>query len=240
MDNQVIYGDQTLNFRVRYLESLRSKVAIHVQPDQQIVIDAPPGTTTKDVKQALLKRARWVDGQLSKLAQLHRHALPRQYVSGETHWYLGKRYLLKVKVAKAQEAGTKLQRGVLVVTTPVANAGPVKDLLHNWYLERAEVVFRQRVAAIYQELSWVKQEPQWQLRTMKKQWGSCSPQGKLSLNPLLVKAPRVCIDYVITHELCHLKHHNHGEGFYKLLKRQLPDWEAIKERLDSMSEQILI
>lgn len=240
MDNQVIYGDQALNFRVRYLESIRSKVAIHVQPDQQIVIDAPPGTTIRDIKQALLKRARWVNRQRRKLAQLHRHALPRQYVSGETHRYLGKRYLLKVKVSKTQEVGTKLQGGVLVVTTPATDAESVKALLHNWYLERAEAVFSQRLAAIYPGLSWVKQAPPWQLRAMKKQWGSCSPKGKLSLNPLLVKAPRVCIDYVISHELCHLKHHNHSDGFYVLLKRHVADWEVVKERLDSLAEQILM
>lgn len=240
MNSQVVYGDQALAFRVRYRASINAKVAIHVQPDQQIIIDAPPGTGMKAIKQALLRRARWVSGQQSKLAQLHRNALPRQYVSGETHWYLGKRYLLKVKVSKTQEPGTKLQRGLLLVTTPDRDPALIKALLDNWYLKRADAVFSQRLAVIYPELSWVKQQPPWQLRTMKKQWGSCSPKGKLSLNPLLVKAPRVCVDYVIVHELCHLQHHNHSDGFYRLLKRQLPDWEAVKERLDNLSEQILI
>ena len=240
MTKQVIYGDQVLDFRVRYRESINAKVAIHVQADQHIIIDAPPGTTINTIKQALLKRARWVIRQQSRLAQLHRHALPRQYVSGETHWYLGRRYLLKVKVSKNQEPGTKLQRGLLLVSTPEQDPALIKALLHNWYLKRAEAVFSRRLAIIYPELGWVKQKPPWQLRTMKKQWGSCSPKGKLSLNPLLVKAPRVCIDYVIVHELCHLKHHNHSDGFYTLLKRQLPDWEVLKERLDNLSEQILI
>ncbi len=240
MNNQVIYGDQTLNFRVRYRQSINAKVAIHVQADQQIIIDAPPGTSMKAIKQALLKRARWVSRQQNKLALLHSHALPRQYVSGETHWYLGKRYLLKVKVSKTREPGTKLQRGMLQVTTPDQDPTLIKMLLHNWYLKRAEAIFSQRLAIICPELGWVKQQPPWQLRKMKKQWGSCSPKGKLSLNPLLVKAPRVCIDYVIVHEMCHLKYHNHSDGFYKLLKRQLPCWEAVKERLDSLSEQILV
>jgi predicted metal-dependent hydrolase len=240
MNNQVIYGDQTIDFRVRYLQGINAKVAIHVQPDQQIIIDAPPGTTMKAIKQSLLRRARWVSRQQHKLALLHRHALPRQYVSGETHWYMGKRYLLKVKISKTREPGTKLQRGMLLVSTHEQDPALIKALLHNWYLKRAETVFSQRLTAIYPELGWVKQKPPWQLRTMKKQWGSCSPKGKLSLNPLLVKAPRVCIDYVIVHELCHLKHHNHSDGFYKLLKRQLPDWEAVKGRLDNLSEQILM
>lgn len=240
MNQQVIYGDEAIAFRVRYREGITAKVAIHVQPDQQVIVDAPPGTSMKAIKQALLKRARWVSNQRSKLEQLHRNALPRQYVSGETHWYLGKRYLLKVKVSKVEQPGTKLQGGMLIVTTPEQDPSRINALLHNWYWKRAEAVFIRRLAIIYPDLSWVRQEPQWQIRTMKKQWGSCSPRGKLSLNPYLVKAPRVCIDYVIIHELCHLKHHNHSDGFYKLLKRQLPNWEAVKERLDNLSEQILI
>ena len=240
MRNQVSYGQQTLDFRVRYLASINSKVLIHVQPDQQIIIDAPTGTGMQAIKQALLKRASWVSRQQCKLAQLHRHALPRQYVSGETHWYLGKRYLLKVKVSKTRQPGTKLQRGMLLVTTPEQDSALIKVLLHKWYLTRAEAVFSQRLAVIYPELSWVKQMPAWHLRAMKKQWGSCSPKGRLSLNPLLVKAPRSCIDYVLIHELCHLKHHNHSDEFYKLLRSQLPDWEGVKERLDNLSEQILM
>ncbi|MCH8867611.1 MAG: M48 family metallopeptidase, partial [Proteobacteria bacterium] len=74
---------------------------------------------------------------------------------------------------------------------------------------------------------------------MKKQWGSCSPKGRLSLNPMLVKAPRQCIDYVVVHELCHMKHHNHSDEYYALLTRRLPDWQERKQRLDDLAERIL-
>ena len=67
---------------------------------------------------------------------------------------------------------------------------------------------------------------------MKTQWGSCSPGGRLTLNPYLVKAPRECIDYVILHELCHIAEHNHSDKFYRLMKRVMPKWEAVKDRLD--------
>lgn len=74
---------------------------------------------------------------------------------------------------------------------------------------------------------------------MKKQWGSCSPNGRILLNPHLVKAPRECIDYVLVHEICHLKEHNHGSKFYKLLDQMLPGWRSIKARLDGMAELLL-
>ena len=74
---------------------------------------------------------------------------------------------------------------------------------------------------------------------MNRQWGSCSPSGILSLNPHLVKAPLTCIHYVLTHELCHLKHHNHSQHFYRRLARQMPQWRAVKRRLDKMAERLL-
>lgn len=74
---------------------------------------------------------------------------------------------------------------------------------------------------------------------MKKQWGSCSPQGHILLNPHLVKAPRDCIDYVILHELCHLQEHNHSPKFYQLLSQLMPAWKSVKTRLDSMAELLL-
>jgi hypothetical protein len=74
---------------------------------------------------------------------------------------------------------------------------------------------------------------------MKKQWGSCSPTGVLSINPHLVKASPLAIDYVLLHELCHLKIHNHSEKFYRLLDRQMPGWKEIKVGLDQKAELLL-
>jgi hypothetical protein len=67
---------------------------------------------------------------------------------------------------------------------------------------------------------------------MKTRWGSLAKSGALTLNTDLVRAPLECIEYVITHELCHLKHHDHSSGFYKLLEKVMPDWEKRKRRLE--------
>src|SRR5690606_33372808 len=76
--------------------------------------------------------------------------------------------------------------------------------------------------------------PPMRILTMQTQWGSCSPNGRITLNPHLVKAPRECIDYVILHELCHIAEHNHSERFYRLMNQVMPKWEKTKERLDGM------
>ena len=68
---------------------------------------------------------------------------------------------------------------------------------------------------------------------MEKRWGSCTPQQKIILNPELIKAPVVCINYVILHELCHLVHHNHSKAFYRLLENFMPDWQKYKQLLET-------
>ena len=238
-DFQVTYGEHALVFSVSFRENLAGKVRIHVQPDQRVVVDAPPQTPITEIKQAVLKRARWTQTQQAKLEAAHRYALHRQYVSGETHWYLGKRYLLKVRNTRRDAGVVKLLGAQLVVSVPDRKASFVKEALDGWYRARALQVFERRLTTLCPDLDWVEAIPEWQLRPMKKQWGSCSPKGRLSLNPMLVKAPRQCIDYVVIHELCHMKHHNHSEEYYALLTRRLPDWRERKQRLDNLAERIL-
>jgi hypothetical protein len=75
---------------------------------------------------------------------------------------------------------------------------------------------------------------------MEKRWGSCSPSGQISLNPSLIKAPVHCVEYVLTHELCHLLEHNHSKRFYALLDRQRPGWRKHKNELDALAELLLV
>jgi hypothetical protein len=92
-----------------------------------------------------------------------------------------------------------------------------------------------------EKLPWTKTTPNWRIMDMQTQWGSCSPEGAVLLNPHLVKAPTKAIDYVILHELCHLEEHNHSPRFYGLLDRFMPEWRVVvKARLDSIAAQFLV
>ncbi|MGB3918817.1 MAG: YgjP-like metallopeptidase domain-containing protein [Thiothrix litoralis] len=134
--------------------------------------------------------------------------------------YLGKQYLLKVLEDPNVMPQVKLLRGKLEVTLRQKSAVKVQQLVNDWYKVRAKEVFAKRLEAMLEQTLWVVERLPLRILTMQTQWGSCSPQGRLTLNPHLVKAPRECIDYVILHELCHLAEHNHSERFY-LIKARL-------------------
>ena len=121
----------------------------------------------------------------------------------------------------------------------LADPAAVRRRLNEWYRGRAEDYFERRLAAVASRISWLEENPQLKLVAMKKQWGSCAPNGTIHLNPWLIRAPTECIDYVITHELCHLREHNHSKKYYEILGHHYPNWRHVKARLDGMAELIL-
>ena len=226
------------------------KVLIKVHPDQRVVATAPIDASDMLIHDAMMKRARWIWQSLQEFAKQTDEILPKRYVSGETQFYLGRRYVLKVIVDLEQTVGVKLLSGKLnVIVNQVINnpENPsdsersirVKALLEKWYQEKAKLIFAERLDLVLPKASWVMDTPSFRLIAMKKQWGSCSPKGNLILNPHLIKAPKECIDYVILHELCHLKEHNHSERFWRLLTQVMPNYKDLKARLDSMAELYL-
>ncbi|WP_319760765.1 SprT family zinc-dependent metalloprotease [Maridesulfovibrio sp.] len=233
------YGDEKIRYQVCHVPGKKTKVAIHVHPDGSVQVDAPLNAEITQIKEAVQKRARWVMEHLIRNREIRANVLPREYISGESYFYQGRRHQLKVIKNQEQKSQVRLYRGQLQVTTENASPERVKKLLQRWYKDRAKAYFEKRLLDIVSKTPWQSDVPQWRLLTMKKQWGSCSPKGTLSLNPHLVKAPRECIDYVLTHELCHLQEHNHSPRFYRLLTERIPEWKSVKAKLDGMSEMLL-
>lgn len=238
--HRVAYGSEQIAFSLRRQPSrLVSRIAIHVEPDGRVHVDAPTLAPLADVLSAVRKRSRWISHHVSAAKDRLAHVLPREYVSGESIHYLGRRYRLKVIVEANSAVEARLRGEFVVVTMSSHDPNIVRSALNTWYRQRAREMFARRLAAVAQSLSWVHHLPPFRLQGMTRQWGSCSPAGRLTLNPWLVAAPREAIDYVILHELCHLKHRNHGRAFYALLKRYMPNWEQIKSRLDAKAEAYL-
>lgn len=237
--HRIAYGDEVIAFSLRRQPSRTvTRVAIHVEPDARVLVDAPDTARLVDVMTAVKKRARWISQHVDAARARLAHVLPREYVSGESLHYLGRRYRLKVIVNAEATVEARMRGALITVTTPEHAPTAIKSALDTWYRQRARDLFADRLAAVAAPLRWVKQLPPTRLQFMTMQWGSCSPSGRITLNPLLVKAPRECIDYVLLHELCHLLHHNHSPKFYRTLDRHMPNWRVVKEKLDNMAEEI--
>lgn len=233
------YGDRTTHYLVEESVRLTSKILIHVHPDGVVEVETPAGANPALVKAAMQKRARWIFDNLDATREARTYALPREYVGGETHFYLGRRYRLSVKEARGNSP-VKLLRGTIQVTLRVNDKAAVKQRLRQWYKERANDYFTRRLTKICADIEWLEEAPRMKLVPMEYRWGSCSPKGSININPALVRAPKHCIDYVLIHEICHLKEHNHSKHFYALLDKHLPNWNSTKAELDRLAELLLV
>lgn len=236
MTAAIIYGNQTILYRVNEDERRTTRVAIHVDPDGSVVVDAPPGFDEATIQRAVQKRARWVANHVDEARARYAHVRPREYVSGEQVLYLGKRFVLKVERVEHKSGLVKLKGNRLMVQTRTGDLADIQGQLRGWYRVKARDYFARKISDLTRRLPWMDTEPSMRLLEMQKQWGSCSPSGQVILNPHLVKAPRECIEYVIVHELAHLKHHHHGAEFWKLIDANVPGWQTAKKTLDAMVE----
>lgn len=240
MNVRIRYGDEEALCSVRVTSSVTTRIRIHVYPDGRVEIEAPEGKSCEQIQKAAQRRARWVFEHRSAARQARELATRREYVSGETHFYLGRRHKLIVTAApQGTSSSVKLMRGRIEVAIRVADPAAIRRRLNEWYRQRADEYLSRKLSEWSSRLPWVPKQPEMRLIAMKAQWGSCSPEGRIHLNPALIRAPRHCIDYVVLHELCHLIEHNHSKKFYALLDRHMPQWELAKLELDGLAELIL-
>jgi predicted metal-dependent hydrolase len=228
--SNITYGKESIAFDVLFAE--RKTMEIAVLPDERVVVKAPLGTEPQVIKARLVKRARWIKKQLDYFRQFNPRTPPRRYVGGETHLYLGRQY--RLKISNGLTNGVKLTKGFFqVACNGMASPERIKKQLQRWYLEKANVKFVESLERCLPDFERMSlPPPSLKIRKMNTRWGSLSPRNTLTLNVDLIRAPRECTEYVITHELCHLQHPNHDAEFYRLLEQLMPDWEKRKHRLE--------
>jgi len=228
--HSVVYGRKVIDFNIFYCDRKTLEIAVH--PDSTVIVKAPAQSDILLIEKKVIKRARWILRQLNYFKQFNPKTPDRYYVNGEAHLYLGKQY--RLKLVEGSENSVKLSRGFFHITcrnepTPAI----AKKLLNQWYLEKAQSQFAQSVDRCWQKCSRLGiDKPKISIRRMQKRWGSLSEKGTVTLNTDLIRAPKECIDYVVTHELCHLKYRDHSREFYKLLDSVIPGWEKIKHKLE--------
>src|SRR5262245_1144125 len=196
-----------ITYQVRRTGRRSKNISVRVYPDASVRVSAPTWASMRDISRVVQMHAEWIADQV-----VQARASAPCYDEGALHYYVGKRYPLAFEEPRAKNA-IKFTGRRVVVATDDPSPIPVRDLLRHWYRARAAELFAARLPIVCEGRSWLKTLPNWRLRRMRAQWGSCSESGDVTLNTQLVKAPLHLIDYVILHEVAHIKHHDHGRGF---------------------------
>lgn len=229
MTNSIDFGSKTIDFRLTFSD--RKSLGITITPEMEVIVKAPRGAPIERIREKVRKKASWIIKQQSYFLSFHPRKPEKKYVSGETHLYLGRQYRLMVTEAKSNSVHFR-GRFFEIQAKKKSNA---KSLLRQWYRERAKMKFAEIAEPWIQRFQKYNVKPEAiYLQEMPKRWGSCTPKGKIILNPELIKAPKPCIEYVVIHELCHLVHPNHTNAFIQLQEKVMPDWQKWKMKLDKL------
>lgn len=226
---QLTYDGKTIDIRID--RSGRKRLSLMVYPHGEVLLKAPLFMSDVQIRDFAEQRVKWMDKHLRRFEE-HPPEPPKSYVNGEMHPYLGKDHRLVLKHASRSQVN--IVNGELHITLPdPSDPAAIEKELQKWYRREALRILTPRFWELSEELSKL-QLPQHRLRfyRMKRRWGSCSSKGVITLNTELIKKAPELIDYVILHELCHLKVPAHNRAFYALLESVLPDWKTLRRELN--------
>ena len=225
--DHIQYGATIIDYDIEFAQ--RKTLSICVNPNSSVCLKAPVDATLEQIQQKVHKRASWILKQKRFFESFGTPTTKRQYISGESHLYLGRQYMLRVKESNVN--AVHYQNNIIEIECRHKKDAGI--LLQSWYRQRANIKFQEYAQPIIEQFSVYGVKPQsLSIKKMEKRWGYCTIDGHITLNPRLICAPRCCIEYVITHELCHLIYRSHNKEFYALLTKEMPHWEKWKNKLE--------
>ena len=201
-----------------------------VPPDGAVRVTAPRLYPEALIKAFLTSRAEWIRTHQAAIRKKHANE-PKRFLTGETVMLFGTAYPLVVK-ENQKKNGAALENGRVVLSLKT-DLPPEKRkaILFDWYRERLKTEIEHALPLWSQKTGLVPGA--WTIRNMSSRWGSCNTQtGRITLNLQLVRYPLPCLEYVILHELAHLKVHGHGADFKAILDRYMPSWKDRRKQLN--------
>lgn len=201
-------------------------------PHGRVRVAAPMVVSDEAVRLAVLDKLAWIKRQKVKFDEQPRQS-PREMVSGESHYYLGRRYRLRVhEGTEPERVQLKGIRFLDLFVTPGSNRQHREVLLNRWYRRQFKILMPNLLEK-WQGLLNVEVSS-WHIKQMKTKWGSCNPGARrVWFNLELIKNPLHCLEYVAVHELAHLREKSHNEQFIAILDRHLPRWREIRTELQN-------
>jgi predicted metal-dependent hydrolase len=219
------------NIELRLIYSRRRTIAISVRPDSTVILRVPYLTSMRSIERIVREKSEWIIKHRDNYINNPNLISAKKYINGESHLFRGINYLLKIESSKKSYLRINNEYIEIGVSRP-DDPKAVKKMLYTFYKNQAQVVLPEMYRLTVFRFGNQDFKPTGLIiRTMKRRWGSCSNKGMITLSTELIKLSDRYIEYVIIHELCHLKHHNHGQRYYKLLSELYPDWKKVRQEM---------
>ncbi len=200
-------------------------------PNGWVRITAPQEMKDDAVRTLIALRLPWIKKQQSKFTGQERQT-KRDYVTGESHYFFGKRYRLEVVYVDVVPAvKLKGKSKVILQVRPKSPANKRREVMMDWYRKELHIVINDLIDKWQKKMG--VQVKFWSIKQMKTRWGTCnSKRARVLINLELAKKPTACVEYVVVHELLHLIEKKHNDKFVSLMTKYIPKWRGIKEDLN--------
>lgn len=218
MERKLTFGKTLIQYQLKRKQLSRVKITVH--PNEKIEVVAPPHLTEEKIQATVRKKADWILGKLAKIREQLPEE-PKELLNGEKILYLGRRYRLKLD---KETEKPRFHSGFYFLPKSKTREQATID-----YRQRAHGIIQQRLEAIQIKIGVSAKG--FKIVDQKARWGSCDKNGLLRINWKIIMAPKNIIDYVLCHELAHLKIKDHSPKFWKLLEEYQPDYETRREWL---------
>lgn len=226
---QILIQDQVLEYELR--RSKRRSIGFLIA-DEGLRITAPRWVTLTDIEQAIFEKQHWIISKLREkrdLAQRRMQATMR-WEDGARLPYLGGHLTLRIAHQARSTVTHDVEQGILqVALPPLFEEQQLKDRVQSWLQQEAKRIFNQRLPIFAQRLGVSYHSMS--LSSASTRWGSCTSQGKIRLNWRLIHFSPAIIDYVVAHELSHLREMNHSADFWATVESIYPEYEHAKQQL---------
>lgn len=201
-------------------------------PAGRVRVAAPQGMPLDTIRLFVVSKLPWIRSQQRKLQSQERET-PREFLNKESHYLWGKRYLLEIDYADAAPAVHLTPRKLRLQVRSSADQSKCEEVLDDWYRQQV----RNAVPSLlekWQPLLNVKATRVF-VQRMKTKWGSCTPDlGYIRLNTDLAKKPPECLEYIVVHELTHLREPTHNARFVSFMDSCLPHWQQLRQQLNQL------
>ena len=205
-------------------------IRLTITPEMDIVVTCPQRVSIEQIESFLKRKWRWMDKQLDFFEKYQKKVYRKEYVSGESFYYLGRQYQFIIQKGDTDDVSLTRDKMIVSTTETKSKKTYIKQLIEMWYKQEARDIFRERFEIAVKHFGYRK-NILLRIVQMRRKWGNCNG-STVTLNPLLIQARTEAIDYVIAHELCHIRHKDHGKNFWKYLDTMYPGWEKEKEKLE--------
>ncbi|MGL2999422.1 M48 family metallopeptidase [Flavobacterium sp. RSSB_23] len=201
-------------------------------PFGQVKIAAPMRMSLDTIRIYAITKLSWIKKQQTKIKAQKREA-PREYLTKESHYYSGKRYLLKV-IENNSTPNVKLKQNTIeLYIRPETDTAKRKEILDEWYRAQLKELIPKLIT------KWEKvmavEVKDFGVKKMKTKWGTCNIEAqRIWVNLELAKKPSNCLEYIIVHEMTHLLERNHNTRFVALMNQFMPNWREVKEELNRL------